>query len=199
MDALHAMREQLKPVALSRGIKLSYMPFLIKAASLALKNYPTLNASVGEDSTHVTYHAAHNISVAMDTPTGLLVPNIKNVEQKSILEVAEELNRLQQLATAGKLAISDLSGGTFSISNIGSIGGTYMSPVILVPQVAIGAVGKIQALPRFAADGSVAPVRIMCVSWSGDHRVIDGATMARFSNTWKAYLETPMSMLAEMS
>lgn len=86
-----------------------------------------------------------------------------------------------------------------SVSNIGSIGGTYMSPVILTPQVAIGAIGKIRTLPRFAADGSVVPVRVMNVSWSGDHRVLDGATMARFSNQWKQYLETPVAMLSEMS
>jgi 2-oxoisovalerate dehydrogenase E2 component (dihydrolipoyl transacylase) len=85
------------------------------------------------------------------------------------------------------------------ISNIGSIGGTYMSPVLMVPQVAIGAIGQIQKLPRYDADGNVEPVRLMNVSWSGDHRVIDGATMARFSNQWKEYLETPVSMLTEMS
>ncbi|KAI9989650.1 hypothetical protein PInf_019935 [Phytophthora infestans] len=83
----------------------------------------------------------------MDTPTGLIVPNVKNVQAKSILEIAEDLNRLQQLAVAGKLAPSDLTGGTFSISNIGSIGGTYMSPVLMVPQVAIGAIGQIQNFP----------------------------------------------------
>lgn len=87
---------------------------------------------------------------------------------------------------------------THRISNIGSIGGTYMGPVIMVPQVAIGAIGKIQTLPRFKSDGSVTPVKVMNVSWSGDHRVIDGATMARFSNQWKAYLETPVAMLSEL-
>ncbi|TMW56351.1 hypothetical protein Poli38472_006361 [Pythium oligandrum] len=199
MDAVYKLREDLKPLALERGVKLSFMPFIIKAASLALKYHPSLNASVSADETTVTMHAAHNISVAMDTPTGLIVPNIKNVESKSILDIATELNRLQGLATAGKLAPADLTGGTFSISNIGSVGGTYMGPVILVPQVAIGAVGKIQTLPRFAKDGSVVPVRLMNVSWSGDHRVIDGATMARFSNKWKAYLENPVAMLSELS
>ncbi|OWZ21499.1 Lipoamide acyltransferase component of branched-chain alpha-keto acid dehydrogenase complex [Phytophthora megakarya] len=181
MDALYELRKELKPLAESRGVKLSFMPFIIKAASLALKHYPMLNATVNDSETEITLVAAHNISVAMDTPTGLIVPNVKNVQAKSIMEIAEDLNRLQQLAVVGKLAPADLTGGTFSISNIGSIGGTYMSPVIMVPQVAIGAVGQIQKLPR------------------GDHRVIDGATMARFSNQWKEYLETPVSMLTEMS
>lgn len=114
MDALYTLRQDLKPLAEQRGIKLSFMPFIIKAASLALKQYPNLNATVSADETSVTYIAAHNISVAMDTPAGLIVPNVKNVERKSILEIAEELNRLQQLATAGKLSPADLTGGTFS-------------------------------------------------------------------------------------
>ncbi|EEY57866.1 lipoamide acyltransferase component of branched-chain alpha-keto acid dehydrogenase complex, putative [Phytophthora infestans T30-4] len=199
MDALYDLRKELKPLAEARGVKLSFIPFIIKAASLALKHYPMLNATVNESETEVTLVAAHNVSVAMDTPTGLIVPNVKNVQAKSILEIAEDLNRLQQLAVAGKLAPSDLTGGTFSISNIGSIGGTYMSPVLMVPQVAIGAIGQIQKLPRYDTEGNVEPVRLMNVSWSGDHRVIDGATMARFSNQWKEYLETPVSMLTEMS
>ncbi|KAG2531278.1 hypothetical protein JM18_001686 [Phytophthora kernoviae] len=199
MDALYNLRNELKPLAESRGVKLSFMPFIIKAASLALKEYPMLNATVNDSETEVTMVAAHNISVAMDTPTGLIVPNVKNVQAKSILQIAEDLNRLQQLATDGKLGPNDLMGGTFSISNIGSIGGTYMSPVLLVPQVAIGAIGQIQKLPRYDAEGNVEPMRLMNVSWSGDHRVIDGATMARFSNQWKGYLETPVSMLTKMS
>ncbi|GMF09686.1 unnamed protein product [Phytophthora lilii] len=193
MDALYDLRKELKPLAEARGVKLSFMPFIIKAASLALKQYPMLNATVNESETELTLVASHNISVAMDTPTGLIVPNVKNVQLKSIMEIAEDLNRLQQLAVAGKLAPGDLTGGTFSI------GGTYMSPVLMVPQVAIGAIGQIQKLPRYDAVGNVEPVRLMNVSWSGDHRVIDGATMARFSNQWKEYLETPVSMLTEMS
>ncbi|CAI5740154.1 unnamed protein product [Hyaloperonospora brassicae] len=199
MDALYELRKELRPLAELRGVKLSFMPFIIKAASLALKRYPILNSCVSESETELTLIASHNISVAMDTPTGLIVPNVKNVQMKSVIEIGEDLNRLQQLAAAGKLAPSDLSRGTFSISNIGSIGGTYTSPVLMVPQVAIGAVGRIQQLPRYDAEGNVKPVRLMNVSWSGDHRVIDGATMARFSNQWKEYLETPVSMLTEMS
>lgn len=103
-----------------------------------------LNAHVDEKCENVTYKAAHNIGVAIDTRDGLIVPNIKNVELKSIYEIAVELNRLQALAIQSKLAPGDLIGGTFTLSNIGSIGGTYMKPVILPPEVAIGALGKIQ-------------------------------------------------------
>ncbi|RQM26647.1 hypothetical protein B5M09_010827 [Aphanomyces astaci] len=198
MDALDELRQRLKVVASERGIKVTYLPLMIKAASLALKYYPVLNASVSDCEGFITLHAQHNISVAMDTPKGLLVPNIKNVESKSILDIAQELGRLQALASAGKLGPNDLTGGTFSLSNIGSIGGTYMGPVIMVPQVAIGAIGKIQTLPRFNAAGAVVPVKVMNVSWSGDHRIIDGATMARFSTKWKHFLENPTAMLSEL-
>ncbi|CAH0475829.1 unnamed protein product [Peronospora belbahrii] len=111
MDALYELRKKLKPLAESRGVKLSFMPFIIKAASLALKHYPVLNATVNESETELTLVASHNISVAMDTPTGLIVPNVKNVQAKSVMEIAEDIHRLQQLAAVGKLTPSDLSGG----------------------------------------------------------------------------------------
>ena len=134
----------------------------------------------------------------MDTPHGLLVPNVKKVNQMSILEIAEELNRLQDLGGRGKLGEADLKGGTFALSNIGSIGGTYAKPVIMPPQVAIGALGKIQRLPRFGPQDQVIAAHIMNVSWSADHRVIDGATMARFSNLMKSFIENPASMILDL-
>jgi 2-oxoisovalerate dehydrogenase E2 component (dihydrolipoyl transacylase) len=204
MDAVHALKQEMAPVAAAHGIKLSYLPILIKAASLALQRFPVLNSTVSEDETSITYLAQHNISLAMDTPRGLLVPNIKSVQDRSIMEIAAELNRLQAAGAANALGAEDLTGGTFSLSNIGSIGGTHFKPVIMSPQVAIGAVGRIQTLPRFndekaAADGSdmsVSAVRLMNVSWAADHRVVDGATMALFANTWKGFLEQPQTMLA---
>ena len=134
----------------------------------------------------------------MDTPQGLLVPNIKKVHQMSVVEIAEELNRLQDLGLRGKLGADDLKNGTFSLSNIGSIGGTYAKPVIMPPQVAIGAVGKVQKLPRFDANDNLVKAHIMNVSWSADHRIIDGATMARYSNLMKNYIENPASMILDL-
>ncbi|KAF8774783.1 lipoamide acyltransferase component of branched-chain alpha-keto acid dehydrogenase complex, mitochondrial-like [Argiope bruennichi] len=189
------MREKFKSVAEEKGIKFSYMPFFIKAASLALMEYPILNASVDEKCENLFYKASHNIGIAMDTPQGLLVPNIKNVQNLSVLQIASELNRLHDLGRRGSLNQNDLSGGTFSLSNIGAIGGTYAKPVILAPEVAIGAIGKIQALPRFDSNECVVKRNIMQVSWTADHRVIDGATICRFSNLWKSYLEDPAIML----
>ena len=134
----------------------------------------------------------------MDTPQCLLVPSIKKVHQMSVLEIAEELNRLQDLGLRGKLGAADLKDGTFSLSNIGSIGGTYAKPVILPPQVAIGALGKVQKLPRFDSNDNLIKAHIMNVSWSADHRIIDGATMARFSNLMKSYIENPATMILDL-
>ncbi|XP_040039278.2 lipoamide acyltransferase component of branched-chain alpha-keto acid dehydrogenase complex, mitochondrial [Gasterosteus aculeatus] len=198
LSRLVSLRAELRPIAEGRGVKLSYMPFFIKAASLSLLHFPILNSSLDEGCQNITYKASHNIGLAMDTVNGLLVPNVKNVQLLSVFDVAQELNRLQALGTAGQLGTNELSGGTFTLSNIGSIGGTYAKPVILPPEVAIGALGKVQVLPRFDAGGQVVRAHIMNVSWSADHRIIDGATMCRFSNLWKKYLENPASMVLDL-
>ncbi|TKS75255.1 Lipoamide acyltransferase component of branched-chain alpha-keto acid dehydrogenase complex, mitochondrial [Collichthys lucidus] len=198
LSRLVSLRAELKSITEGRGVKLSYMPFFIKAASLGLLHFPILNASVDESCQNITYKASHNIGLAMDTSQGLLVPNVKNVQLLSVFEIAQELNRLQALGAAGQLGTNELSGGTFTLSNIGSIGGTYAKPVILPPEVAIGALGKIQVLPRFDAGGQVVRAHIMNVSWSADHRIIDGATMCRFSNLWREYLENPASMVLDL-
>ncbi|XP_061680098.1 lipoamide acyltransferase component of branched-chain alpha-keto acid dehydrogenase complex, mitochondrial isoform X2 [Syngnathoides biaculeatus] len=198
LSRLVALRAELKADAQCRGIKLSFMPFFIKATSLCLSHFPILNASLDEGCQNITYKASHNVGVAMDTSLGLLVPTVKNVQLLSILEVAQELNRLQALGTAGQLGTADLSGGTFSLSNIGSIGGTYAKPVIRPPEVAIGALGKIQVLPRFDASGHVIAAHVMNVSWSADHRLVDGATMCRFSNMWRDFLHNPAGMLLHL-
>lgn len=198
LTELVKLREELKPVAAARGIKLSFMPFFLKAASLGLLQFPILNSSVDENCQNITYKASHNIGIAMDTEQGLIVPNVKNVQIRSVFEIATELNRLQKLGSSGQLSTTDLTGGTFTLSNIGSIGGTYTKPVILPPEVAIGALGSITALPRFNQKGEVYKAQIMNVSWSADHRIIDGATMSRFSNLWKSYLENPAFMLLDL-
>lgn len=191
-------REALKNIALSRGVKLTYMPIIIKATSLGLENIPILNSSLDSTCEHLTYKASHNIGVAMDTPNGLVVPVIKNVQNKTILDIARELNTLQEKGSKGQLGLAEISGGTFTLSNIGIIGGTYTKPVILPPQVAIGALGKIQVLPRFDAEGNIRKAHILTVSFSADHRVIDGVTMARFSNYLKNYLENPYTLLLDL-
>mmetsp|Transcript_31622 Transcript_31622/g.51558 ORF Transcript_31622/g.51558 Transcript_31622/m.51558 type:complete len:555 (-) Transcript_31622:221-1885(-) len=201
VNALTEVRDTLRPLAQEMGVpKLTYMPFFIKAASLALVKYPVLNSSIDVEEMTLTYHKGHDVGVAVDTERGLAVPVVKGCEDMSVLEIAMELGRLYSLAAEGNLSEADISSPTFTLSNIGAIGGTYMSPVVLPPQVAIGAMGKIQRLPRFVDDHSdkVEAARIMPISWGGDHRAVDGAQMARFSNLWKSYCENPASMMFAM-
>eukprot|EP00795_Rhopilema_esculentum_P004973 gene4973-21317_t len=197
-DALMRVRKDLKEHCDKLGIKLSFMPFFLKATSMALDEFPVLNSSLDEENITITYKAEHNIGVAMDTSDGLIVPNIKDVRNKSLLDIAGELNELHHLGLSGKLGPSHLTGGTISLSNIGSIGGTYAKPVLLPPQVAIAAIGKIQVLPRFDENGNVYAASIFNISWSADHRVIEGAVMAKFSNLWKSYIENPSAMLLHL-
>ncbi|XP_055682638.1 lipoamide acyltransferase component of branched-chain alpha-keto acid dehydrogenase complex, mitochondrial [Lutzomyia longipalpis] len=197
MSKLMNVREELKADALQRGVKLTYMPFCIKAASKALTAYPILNSSLDEANESVIYKAAHNISVAMDTPQGLVVPNVKHCEQKGILDIARSLNELQERGQKGSLRPEDFADGTFSLSNIGIIGGTYTHPCIMSPQVAIGAMGRTKIVPRFGPNDEIVKAHVMSVSWSADHRVIDGVTMASFSNLWKKYLENPNLFLLD--
>ena len=198
MDKLMALRSRMKPMAEARGIKLTYLPFLVKAYSLALRQFPILNATVNKDCTEITYQGTHNIGIGMDTPAGLLVPNVKHCEQRSILSIAAELNRLQELGRVGKLSSADLTGGTFTISNVGAIGGTYAKPVVFSPEVAIVALGRTQKLPRFDENGQVVAANIMKTSYSCDHRIVDGASCARFSGLFKSFVEDPELMLADM-
>lgn len=201
VNALTEVRDSLRPLAKEMGVpKLTYLPFFIKATSLALSTYPVLNSTIDVEEMTLTYHVEHNIGVAVDTERGLTVPVVNGCQDRSVLEIAEELNRLYSLAIEGSLSEADITNPTFTLSNIGAIGGTYMSPVVLPPQVAIGAMGKIQRLPRFVSDDSdeVESARIMPISWAGDHRAVDGATMARFSNMWKSFCENPSSMMFAM-
>lgn len=195
---LDALRQELKPSFADQGAKLSMMPFLMKALALTLPHFPELNSRVNDDCTEITYLNDVNIGMAADTPLGLLVPNVKNVQSLSLFEVCQEVNRLADSARLGKLKNHEMKGGTITISNIGVIGGTVATPIISKPEVAIVALGRIQTLPRFNQEGEVEAHKIMQISWSGDHRVIDGATMARFCNHWKAYLENPITMLSHL-
>ncbi|MCS4503770.1 2-oxo acid dehydrogenase subunit E2 [Arhodomonas aquaeolei] len=178
-------------------VRITLMPFFVKALSLTLRAFPQLNATFDDEHEEIHYHRRHNIGVAVDAAHGLVVPNIKGVESLSLLATAKALNELVEAARAGRVAAEDMKGGTITISNIGAIGGTVATPIINKPELAIVALGATQRLPRFDAEDRVVARRIMPISWSADHRVIDGATMARFSNHWKRLLEQPALMLAE--
>lgn len=198
LTELIALRGQLKDQYAKQGIKLTLMPFFMKAMSLAIKQFPIMNSQVNSDCSELTYFDDHNIGIAVDSKVGLLVPNIKGCQNKSIVQIAQELTKLTDAAREGRVSPAELKGGTITISNIGAIGGTVATPIINKPEVAIVALGKTQLLPRFNAKGEVEGRSLMQISWSGDHRVIDGGTIARFTNLWKSYLEQPSSMLLSM-
>jgi len=192
------LRQQLKPEAEARGTRLTAMPFFMKAMSLALVEFPILNSRVNDEVTEIHYQPRCNIGMAVDSKMGLIVPNIKGVEQLTVLEIADEVARLTKAAREGRVNQEDLKDGTITISNIGALGGIHAAPIINAPEVAIVALGRTQRLPRFDADGQVVARSIMTASWAGDHRIIDGGTIARFCNRWKGYLESPQSMLLHM-
>lgn len=216
IDSLTQTRKKINSLLAKKAFgpdlptKISYMPFFIKALSLALTEYPIVNSKVVFDpqtnKPQLVMRPSHNVGIAMDTPSGLVVPNIKNVERLSILEIASELSRLQQLGAANKFSSQDLQGGTVSLSNIGNVGGTYLGPVIVDSQVAIVGIGRARTIPSFAVDevtgaadfGKVVPRQVINTSWSGDHRVLDGMTMAKMADRFKEYLESPELMMLNL-
>ena len=198
MDNLMSLRYLLKPEFEAKGAKLSFMPFFVKAMSLALNEFPVVNSQLNDDASELSYYSDHNIGFAVDSKIGLLVPNIKRVQDLSLLDIAVQMQDIIEQARAGRVSGEHLKGGTISISNIGAIGGITATPVINKPEAAIVALGKTQKLPRFDDSGNVSAQHIMAVNWSGDHRIIDGATMVRFNNLWMSYLMQPEKMLMHL-
>ncbi|XP_027166760.1 lipoamide acyltransferase component of branched-chain alpha-keto acid dehydrogenase complex, mitochondrial [Coffea eugenioides] len=197
-DALVELKSSFHNENSDPDVKFTFLPILIKSLSMAISKYPWLNSSLNEELNEVTLKGSHNVGVAMATPHGLVVPNIKKVQSLSILEITKELSRLQQLALANKLNPDDITGGTITLSNIGAIGGKFGSPLVNVPEVCIIALGRIQKVPQFAEDGNVYPMSVLTVNIGADHRVLDGATVARFCNEWKLYIEKPELLMLHM-
>merc|ERR1712039_855884 len=165
-----------------------------KALSLALYEHPIVNSKFGPtDANPPTYtlYGNHNISVAIDTPHGLVVPNIKDVGNLTLLEIQQEISRLAAAAKDNKLALPDIKGGTITLSNVGVIGTKDPRPILFDGHAVIGATGRTMTLPRYNAKGELVPRQIMNIRWVGDHRHLDGATLARFSNSFKRYIEDP--------
>ena len=176
---LEAFRVSLKAEAEKQKIKVTLLPFLIKAVVAALKAYPRFNASLAANGEDLIFKQYYHIGVAIDTPEGLVVPPVRDADRKSVFELAKELAELSERARARKLRTPELQGGTFTISSLGGIGGTGFNPIINAPEVAILGVCKSQTRPVWK-DGQFVPRLILPVSLSFDHRVIDGADAARF-------------------
>ncbi|KAK5134995.1 hypothetical protein LTR08_005947 [Meristemomyces frigidus] len=198
MGAITSLRKKLNVRA---EPKLTHLPFIIKAVSLALRHHPLLNSSLDTKDPkkpELTYRGAHHFGVAMDTPSGLLVPVIHNVQDLSITEVAARLLQLSEKARNNKLAPSDFSSATFTISNIGSVGGGVVAPIITEPQVGILGIGRSRMVPAFDENGQLVKKEELVLSWSADHRVVDGAECARCAERVRGLLEEPGSMIMGM-
>jgi pyruvate dehydrogenase E2 component (dihydrolipoamide acetyltransferase) len=193
---LVSLRKTGKARAAERGVKLTYMPFIIKAVCSGLRQFPILNSSLDEAAGEVIYHGAINMGIAVDTPNGLIVPVVRDADTKTMLQIASEMDELASRAREGKTRQDDVGGGTFTITNAGNIGGLLATPVINVPEVAILGVHAIRQRP-WIVDGEIAVRDIMYLSISLDHRVVDGAVGARFMNVLKELLENPSLMLLE--
>ena len=184
------IRESLKGQASEKGIKLTYLPFIVKAVVEALKIHPLLNATLDDEGQEIIIKKYYNIGIAVDVPGGLIVPVVKAVEQKSLLDIAEEIQNLAEAAKQRALDLADLKGGTFSITNVGMIGGEAATPIINYPEVAIIATMKIRDRAR-VENGELKVKKTLPLCLSFDHRVIDGAEAARFMNDLVGLLENP--------
>jgi pyruvate dehydrogenase E2 component (dihydrolipoamide acetyltransferase) len=191
------LRERLKGRADKMGVKLTFIPIIMKACSIVFREFPNVNAVMDEQNFELIVKGDHNIGVATDTPAGLMVPVVKNVEQKSILRIAAELGDISARARVGKAKLEELTGGTFTVTGVGSIGGVLSTPILNVPEVGILGVNAIrdQAVVR---NGQIVARKMMFLSNSFDHRIIDGAVGARFTAALKAVLEEPEALLLEL-
>ena len=191
---LHEFRERKKGDV---DVHLTYMPFIIKAVSQALKQHPRLNAELDEKNSEINRYKNHDFNMAVDTENGLMVPLISDVKNKNILELASDVIEKAEGARDRSLSGKEMRNGTFSITNIGAIGGGYFTPIISYPQVAILGIGTIEETAE-VVDGEVKPRMTVKLSLSYDHRVVDGADAARFMNTVVENLEDPESMVLRL-
>ncbi|MCD8508545.1 MAG: 2-oxo acid dehydrogenase subunit E2 [Bacillus sp. (in: Bacteria)] len=198
MGPLKELRTELKTYVEEKNIKLTYLPFFIKAIVIALKEFPFLNASIDEETQEIVLKRYYHIGIATDTKDGLLVPVIKHADKKSIFQLAKEINELARLAREGKLRPEQLTGSTFTISNVGPFGGLHATPIINYPEAAILALHKME--PRMVVRDWEGVVQLMMnMSLSFDHRMIDGVMAVRFTNRIKELLENPKLLLMELT
>jgi pyruvate dehydrogenase E2 component (dihydrolipoamide acetyltransferase) len=194
---LVTLRTEAKPLAEQKGIKLTYLPFIVKALVAGLRQFPTLNASIDDEKEEIIYKHYYNIGIATDTDNGLLVPVVQDADRKSMWIIADEIRDLATRGREGKLATNELRGSTMTITNIGSAGGMFFTPVINHPEVAILGTGRMTERP-IVRNGEIVVAPMMALSLSFDHRIIDGATAQHFMNYIKKLLEDPQLLVMEV-
>lgn len=193
---LVALRKNFKEVAAAQGTKLTYLPFVVKALTAAAKKYPAINASIDDVNEEVVYKNYFNIGIAADTDNGLVVPVVKDADRKSIFGLADNINDLAGKARDGKLSGDEMKGGSITITNIGSAGGQWFTPVINHPEVAILGIGRI-AEKAVVKNGEIVAAPVLALSFSFDHRLIDGATAQNALNLVKRLLNDPQLLIME--
>lgn len=199
VSALVALRQEMKPAAEAASVKLTYLPFIIKAVVAALRRYPYLNASLDDAAQEIVLKPYYHIGIAVDDPEGLVVPVIRDADKKSLLELAREIQDLTERAHQRALARDEMTGSTFTITNYGSFGGMFATPVINYPEVGIFGTGRIQKKALVLDDDSIVVRPVMTVCLTFDHRVVDGGTAGRFTNQVMRYLRRPTELFLEMN
>jgi pyruvate dehydrogenase E2 component (dihydrolipoamide acetyltransferase) len=191
---LENLRKGVPEGYLGAGVKLTVMPFVIKAVARALRQHPVLNASLDDKNQQIVYKQYVHLGVAVDTPRGLVVPVIRNADRMTLAEIARALRSLAERARAVQFGIEELRGGSFTLSNLGAVGGTYSTPIINHPEVAILLTGRSRWVP-VVRGGRIEPRLLLPLSLSYDHRLVDGAAAARFLNQVIDYLQAPAKLL----
>jgi pyruvate dehydrogenase E2 component (dihydrolipoamide acetyltransferase)/2-oxoisovalerate dehydrogenase E2 component (dihydrolipoyl transacylase) len=189
------LRESLKEPFAQAEVKLTYLAFIVKAVGGALKDVPLVNASLDEGAGEIVLHDHYHIGVAVATPAGLIVPVVHDVDKKDLGQIAREIDRLGADARTNRIKLDDLRGGTFTVTSVGNIGGLFSTPIINPPEVGILGIGKIVKRPVFDAAGVVKPADLLYLSFSFDHRVLDGAIGAAFGNAVLRRLQNPAALL----
>jgi pyruvate dehydrogenase E2 component (dihydrolipoamide acetyltransferase) len=197
VTALVELREKAKPLAEKKGVKLTYLPFIVKALVAAVRQFPALNASIDDEKSEIVYKKYYNIGIATDTDNGLIVPVVADADRKNVWSIANEIKDLATRGRDGKLGLHEMKGGTISITNIGSAGGMFFTPVINYPEVAILGTGRISEKP-VVKNGQIVIGKVMALSLSFDHRLIDGATAQNAMNYIKSLLEDPQLLVMEV-
>jgi len=196
---LVVLRDRMAKHTEKQGVRLSYLPFIVKAVVAGLKAFPHLNATVDDANEELLVRSNYHIGIATAAPEGLIVPVVRHADRKSVVALGREIQELADRGRAGKLSRAELMGSTFTISSLGALGGVLATPILNYPEVAILGVHKIQRRPVYRADGSLGPADLMNLSISLDHRVVDGFEGAQFIAKVKGYLEDPHQLFAELA
>ena len=198
VSELVALRERMAKHVEKQGVKLSYLPFIVKGIVAGLRAHPRMNATMDDEKNELVVRSEYNIGIATAAPDGLIVPVVRHADEKSVGQLAREIQDLADRGRAGKLTRNELTGSTFTITSLGALGGVLATPILNYPEVGILGVHKIVRRPVYRADGSLGPADLMNLSVTLDHRVLDGIVGAQFLATVKGYLEDPHQLFAEM-